>query len=79
MENISNTERCTKDEIIKNNTAEIFANQNLNSITKVYLISRELRKLDMVYPQLFYAILKMKEEHLKEIMDDIAKNGIDLD
>ncbi len=52
----------------------ILLNDNINSITKVYRIARKLKEYNKINDQLWYAILEMKNDHIKNIMFS-SENG----
>ena len=46
----------------------ILLDKELDPLNKVYKIARKLRENEMINSQLWYAILELKEEHIKEII-----------
>lgn len=46
----------------------ILLNDNINSITKVYRIAKKLKEEKRINEQLWYAILEMKDDNIKNIM-----------
>ena len=51
----------------------ILLNKQLNAVTKVYRIAKELEKENQINTQLLYAILELKDENIKDIMFEDAK------
>lgn len=46
----------------------ILLDTNINSITKVYRIAKKLKVDNKINDQLWYAILEMKDDNIKNIM-----------
>ena len=49
---------------------QIRLDKNLNAITKVYRIAKELKNENKIDTDLYYAILEMKDENLDKITFD---------
>ena len=47
---------------------KILLNKELNPETKVYRIARELKNENRINDELWYAILELKDKHLKDIV-----------
>lgn len=50
------------------NTHKILLDDTLNPESKVYLIANILKEENLLWDDLWYAILEMKDKHLKDIM-----------
>jgi len=51
-----------------NELDNILLNDDINSITKVYSIAKKLKEDNKIPDQLWYAILEMKDDNIKNIM-----------
>ena len=49
------------------NTSDILLDKSLNNITKVYLIANYFHDKHQIADDLWYAILDLKDEYLKDI------------
>ena len=52
----------------KLNNTQILRSGDITPINKVYNIARNLREEERISPELWYAILELKDEHLSEII-----------
>ena len=52
----------------KLNNTQILHSKDITPINKVYNIARNLREENKIAPELWYAILELKDERLSEIV-----------